>query len=212
MKQNKTIKVAVKTDSTLNIDQLVPLQGDLKTLSKENYEKLKTEILEDGFSFAIHVWEDVRENKIYILDGHQRHATLTKMKKEGYSLPAVPVLFVDAENIDHAKKKLAAAASQYGQFNQAGAEAFFKSFKKFDPADFTTRFNMPEINHDAFDFSKKDDGKKTEVTFTAGEGGGKEKTVTDEKEYMIIITCDDEQEQQDLFNQLQAQDVKCKII
>lgn len=211
MKQNKTIKIAVITKDTLSIDLLSPLQGDLKTLSKENYEKLKAEIIEDGFSFAIHVWEDVRENKIYILDGHQRYATLNKMKADGWSVPEIPIVFVDADNIEHAKKKLAAAASQYGQFNQLGAETFFKSFKKFDPADFTKRFHMPEINHEAFDFSKPDTGgEKKEVTFTAGEGSKKE--AADKKEYMIIITCDDEEEQQSLFESLQSQGVSCKII
>ena len=172
MKTDKTIQIAVQLKDRLSIDLLKPLQGDLKVLSDENYAKLKAEILADGFSFAIHVWEDEAKNTIYILDGHQRYETLKRMKKEGYKVPEVPVVFVDAEDIEHAKRKLAAAASQYGTFNQDGAEKFFGSFKKFNPSDFTKRFNMPEINHGAFKFGKAEDKSPAkEVSFTAGEGG-----------------------------------------
>ena len=81
------IKVKVKTKDVLSISYLNRLQGDLKILTDENYKKLKNEILTEGFCFAIHVWENKEDAKIYILDGTQRLETLTRMKDEGYKIP-----------------------------------------------------------------------------------------------------------------------------
>lgn len=213
MKTEKTIKIATHLKDRLSIELLKPLQGELKILTDENYKKLKAEIIEDGFSFAIHVWEDEKANKIYILDGHQRHETLKRMKAEGYKIPEVPVVFVEADDLEHAKRKLAAAASQYGTFNQDGAEQFFGSFKKFSPSEFTKRFNMPEINHGAFKFSKPEPkGEPKKVEFTAGEGGKKEKTPKDTAQYMIVITCDSKEHQDELFERFHDEGLACKIL
>ena len=214
MSEKQTVKIAVNTKDTLSIDLLTPLQGDLKTLSKENYEKLKAEILTDGFSFAIHVWEDVVHNKIYILDGHQRHDTLRRMRKEGFVVPEVPVVFVDAIDMDNAKHKVAAAASQYGDFDQEGAEKFFGSFKELDMTSFTRQFNIPQVDHTAFKFEplKKDEGPTKTVEFTAGAGGSDKPPKKDKEQFLILITCVDEEDQQDLFGQLEKQGLQCKII
>jgi len=169
MSEKKEVKIAVKSKDTLSIDLLTPLQGDLKILPDENYKKLKAEILEDGFSFALHVWEDLTTATIYILDGHQRYQTLNRMKKEKYSVPEVPVVFVEANDLDHAKKKVLAAASQYGEFNQQGAEKFFGTFTNFNPQMFNKTLNIPQVDVSKFIFVPM---TTKEVTFTAKSGGG----------------------------------------
>lgn len=52
-----TIKISCSTKDYLPLDTLVEFQGDLKSLSEENYQKLKSEILQTGFAFPIYVWK-----------------------------------------------------------------------------------------------------------------------------------------------------------
>jgi ParB-like chromosome segregation protein Spo0J len=147
----KDVKIAIDSKDTLATSQLEPLQDDLKSLKDDSYKKLKEEILTDGFSFAVHVYEDHESGKIYIIDGHQRVEALNRMKKEGYNIPQVPVVFIHADDLDHAKRKVLAAASQYGSFNQLGAESFLNTIKGIDLDYLKERIMMPFINFDIMD-------------------------------------------------------------
>lgn len=125
---NKSILNALKDAKTLPLDWLIPLQEDLKTITEENKNKLKKSILKHGFSYPIFVWEDEQENKIYILDGHQRRIVMEEFKEEGYSIPQLPVVFIPADDIQDAKQKLLSAASYFGEFNQQGVVDFTAGF------------------------------------------------------------------------------------
>lgn len=114
--------MAVKGSTTVPLSELQEFQGELKSLSKENYEKLKAEIANQGFSFTVHIWLD--GGKPYILDGHQRVRTMRKMVEEGWECPAIPVSVVEAENASQAKRKLLGAASQYGKIEKQGLYEF----------------------------------------------------------------------------------------
>ena len=152
----KKIKVTVDTGKTLPMNYLEVLQGNLKDLSDENYKKLRASIIKHGFSFPIFVWENPEDAKIYIVDGHQRFVTLSKMKEDGYSVPQLPVVFIEATNLNHAKEKLAAAASQYGKFTEEGVASFFADMD----------FDIGAIEIPFLDFSKVielDEGKTVEV-------------------------------------------------
>jgi len=153
----ETIKVTVNTKERLAIHLLDNLQGSLKLLSDTNYNKLKNEILKDGFSFVVHVYEDNESAKIYIIDGHQRIETLRKMKIEGYIIPEIPIAFVQADNLDHAKRKVLAAASQYGSLNQNGAGRVLRSIADMDLNFLNDNISMPSLNFEKMDFSLSDD-------------------------------------------------------
>lgn len=140
------IKIAVKTKDTLSIDLISPLQEELKILTDESYKKLKTEILEDGFSFALHVYEDIESSKLFVIDGHQRLEALNRMKKEGYSIPQIPVVFIEAKDLNHAKKKVLAGASQYGTYTQEGLQAFAAGISGIDTRYLTEHFQMPSMD------------------------------------------------------------------
>ena len=58
----KKITIAVKRIVYLPYTEFCEFQGALKSLSKVNYEKLKQEILDLEFSFAIHFWNDGKKN------------------------------------------------------------------------------------------------------------------------------------------------------
>ncbi len=143
--KTKTVRVEVEAAGNLALNLLTPLQGELKILKDENYEKLKHEIVEDGFSFAFSVWESEDDGKIYILDGHQRLETLKRMASEGYSVPAVPVNFVEAKDIKQAMRKLLAAASNYGTMQKDGLLEFLE-LAEIDHEELVMSFQFSDLN------------------------------------------------------------------
>ena len=111
------IKIKCRGAAELPIDSILEFQGGLKKLSKKNLEKLKARILEDGFISPIFIWEFEGDN--YILDGHQRLKALSALREEGYNIPLLPVVYIDADNERDARRKLLSITSQYGEFEIA---------------------------------------------------------------------------------------------
>lgn len=159
----ETIRIECTGAGTLALHMLTPLQGDLKTLSDENYKRLKFEILEEGFSFPVAVWENPQDAKIYICDGHQRIETLNRMKEEGYIIPQIPVVMVEADSLNQAKRKLLGAASQYGEYNQEGAEKFIQTIQGMDLTELGSKFVMPSIDFSLMNLTEPE-GDKIEVS------------------------------------------------
>lgn len=121
----KAITIECKGATSLAIEDLVPFQGDLKTLSKANYEKLKKELIRHGFSEPVSAWLD--GGRYYILNGHQRVRTLLMMKQEGYFVPPIPVNLVEAKSKKEAKEKVLALTSQYGEITEEGLYEFLET-------------------------------------------------------------------------------------
>jgi len=106
------VEIKCKGASELPLKDLVPFQGHLKTLTKENYKKFRKELLELGFSEPISIWAN--QDKSYILNGHQRLRTLQAMKAEGIQIPdPIPVNLVEADNFKQAKKKVLALVTLF---------------------------------------------------------------------------------------------------
>lgn len=146
----KTVELGYKPEfTTLEIDDLHEFQGELKELSKKDYKKLKTEILETKFNFAPHVWLNPQDKSFYLIDGHQRKRGLTAMREEGYRIPLIPCVVVEAETYQEAKRKVLQGTSQYGQMTSQGLYEFLETGGfKLDFAE--DRFRFPEINFGAF--------------------------------------------------------------
>ena len=104
------------------LEQLKPFQGELKSLSKDNYAKLKAEILELGFSEPVSVW--VSDEGYQILNGHQRVRVLQSLRGEGFEVPEIPISLVEAVSYKEAKKKVLALTSQYGKIEGQGLYEF----------------------------------------------------------------------------------------
>ncbi len=112
---NEKIIVTCTAADRLPIDSILEFQGDLKKLSNENREKLKKSILKNGFTAPIFIWQNAGDN--FILDGHQRLATLIYMRQKGYDIPLLPVAYIEADNEKQAKEKLLVITSSYGEFD-----------------------------------------------------------------------------------------------
>jgi hypothetical protein len=160
------VKIECEAAATVPLDDLVPLQGGLKFLPEDNYQALKTSIVEFGFSFPVDAWK--HKGKVYILDAHQRVTCLKRMRdEEGYEVPPLPVAWVKAKDMNVASRKLLAAASQYGQVTPDGLFEFMQKFD-IDMAEMKTVFAYPEV--DLNKFEQAFFPNKTEVTFQAKTG------------------------------------------
>jgi site-specific DNA-methyltransferase (adenine-specific) len=156
----ETIRNRIIKNELVDIEKLTPFQGKLKTLDDKNFNKLRKSIVEEGFSFTVHVWQN--DKTIYIIDGHQRVSVLTQMRKQGIKVPPISCAFVSAETYRDAKKLVLLAISQYGKIQKDGFLEFVDG-EDFDFGD----YDFPDITFDIsslfekpkeeFDESKEDD-------------------------------------------------------
>src|SRR4030095_460274 len=139
----KAVKVTCRTSDSLPLEKIIPFQGDLKTLSKIDYEKLKAAIIKYGLSFPSFIWQ--KNGSAKCLDGHQRSHVLSEMRKEGWKIPSVPVVYVDAKNEKEAKEKILLLSSQYGRYSEESLYGFIEtSGLDFKALDFV--IDLPQIN------------------------------------------------------------------
>ena len=127
-KPDLEVIVTSTVETTLPLAFLTPLQGSLKELTPERSKKLRGSILKHGFYVPMFIWENPEDGLIYIIDGHSRRIVLLEMMDEGYSIPQLPVVFINASDVMDAKEKLALVSSQYGKVTEDGAAEFFKGF------------------------------------------------------------------------------------
>ena len=135
------VSLRVKSDLELiDVDDLEPLQGELKKLTDENFNKLRQSILEKGFKLVLHVWKNAGVN--YLIDGHQRAHVLKQIKKQGIDVPKIPCAIIEAENYSQAKETVLLAVSQYGKIDKDGFEEFISG----------EDFNLDDFDFPDFDF------------------------------------------------------------
>lgn len=179
---------------TLDYRDMNELQGDLKTLEKENFTRLQNTLVDDGQLAPFYLWFDSKEGKYWIVDGHQRKSIFMFNRITPYERPYI---LIPGENINEAKKALLEISSQYGTVTEEG-------FNKFT-FDFPKEWLKDTIHFDAL--SKKFDEQKKEST----------KTITfnvkeSENLFFLNIECTDEKHAQELFEKLSKEGLKVKIV
>ena len=192
------VEVRCQGSHSLHLSDLTVLQGDLKSLSETNYRKLRKEILELGFSSPIHIWP--QEGRNYILDGTQRTRTLNKMAQEGIEIPMLPVVVVEADDVNDAKRKVLALTSQYGKMESQGLYEFM-SDTDISVDDIEESFHFPEVDMSAFKEEFFEEPKEEP-----------EAEPPEQKEWLIVCEMNGEEEQASLFEMLTGQGVKCKLM
>ena len=196
----KEIKIECTGTENIDIDNLTELQGNLKDLSKENYERLKDSILKYGFSFPLFVWKSEGNN--FIVDAHQRKKTLQKLKDEGYKIPPLPTVFINAKDKIEAKEKLLQLNSNYGKITQDGLYEFINEPDFEISQELLKDIDLPEFDMDKFNDSFINDKDDNE------EGDDKDiKSI-----FEIVIECSTEIEQEKFYNDLTVGGYKCRIL
>jgi hypothetical protein len=136
----KEIKITCKAADGMALDELYEFQGELKTISDDELEKLKKSILKYGFSFPVFVWE----NKI--LDGHQRLKAVRQLVEQGYKIKdnKLPVVRIEAKDEKEAAEKLLLINSRYAKIDQEGFQVFTFDFD-IDIPEIGNFIDIPEI-------------------------------------------------------------------
>lgn len=191
------MKIKIGEMQIQNIDyrKLEPLQGNLKDLSKKNYEKLKKSFQEKGFFVPMFVWED--SGKFWLLDGHGRERLFNQEKavfidSNGKETFEIPALIVKAKNLKDAKEKILLISSQFQTITQEGLDEF-----SFDLSDYFMEENI------CFDALLNMTKKEKEVS---------EKELINESEFIVVIECVNETDQKQIFEELSERNFKCKLI
>ncbi len=142
------LEIACSGADTVELDKLRPFQGELKTLSDEARAKLRGR-LENGFRFPFHLWRSP-DGTLYILDGHQRLQVLQDMKEDGWIIPPLPVVWVEADSEESAKMAVLEAASQFGRITHQGLGAFLEE-ADLQPARVAAEIEFAEVDFLSFD-------------------------------------------------------------
>jgi len=108
---------------TMDYREWIPLQGHLKDLNKDNYNKLKGVLEKRGFTVPAFLWHNREDDKYYIMDAHQRQRVLIKENATPYELPYV---LIEADNMQDAKAQLLEITSQYGTITYEGLDEFIE--------------------------------------------------------------------------------------
>ncbi len=155
------------------LESVKSFQGELKELTKESYEKLKTSFLRHGNIAPIFTWKD------NILDGHQRIKTLLKIKEEGtVNIPdKVPCVEIKAKDKKQAKRFLLQYISQQGHVTEEGLYEYLHSAGlEADLPELKMELDIPGMDLDGFeegwfkegeiDLPDGDKGEFQQITFT----------------------------------------------
>jgi len=198
----KEIKVTCEGADRLIYNELEPYQGKLKSLSDNNYQKLKNLILKLGFSEPISIWKN--RGKYHIVNGHQRLRVVAKMvKDEGYQCPPLPVNWIQAKSAKEAKKKVLALTSQFGKMENEGLYEFMSDadlgVSELDD------FAFPEIKLDLFKKEYFEEGEDEEEDENDSQKGG------GDPRFMVSVHCDDEAQMSELYHELMDRGFPCRM-
>ena len=142
-------KIAIQCQAAVNlyVEDLTPLQGDLKELSDASAEKLKRSILKHGITFPFFIWRSEGTN--YVLDGTQRNIVLHRLAQDGYEVPPLPCAIVEAKNRKDAAEKILLISSQYGKMSNNSLQDFL-SDTDLDFSQLRDELDLPSIDLDFF--------------------------------------------------------------
>ena len=158
MKSIKTISIKCETKDYLDWHNITEFQGGLKIRDEADIEKAKTSILKYGWSFPFFVWVSGKTN--YCLDGHARIKVLKALEEEGYLIPDLPVVYIQAKNKTEAKQKLLRLNSNFGHFTKESVLEFAE--------DIDLNFDEIALPDSVIDFSDQS-GEIAETEETSGD-------------------------------------------
>jgi len=144
-----TNSIEIKCEAAVSIElkDLVPLQGNLKELTQANFQKLKWSILKHGISFPFFVWQ--HEGVNYILDGTQRDRVLSKMVQQGYECPPLPAALIEAKDKKEAAEKILLISSSYGKMSEESLDEFL-SANDLSFLELSDELELPAIDENYF--------------------------------------------------------------
>ncbi len=164
----QVLKINCTAKETLPLSAFDDFQHGFKTLPDANEAKLVREIKELGFLEPVSVWKHGKKN--YIMNGHQRVAVLRKLHAAADLdvKDEIPVNYVEASDVQTAKRVCLALASNYGKTSRKGLTEFLTGSGISDQ-ELQLSFNFPDLELEEFKRQMAD------VSFQADKEGKPEK-------------------------------------
>lgn len=156
----KTILNKVINTKTISWKDLKTFEfNDLKDKNRD-ITKLKNSIINDGFSFPIFIWADHK----YVLDGKGRDIALQELENEGFEIPDLPIVEIEANNKADAKKKVLLASSTHGEITKESFDLFIEDLD-FDEIKDEINIKIDELDLEVEEEleAKEDDFEMPEV-------------------------------------------------
>lgn len=125
------IKINCETSDELKLTDMVAFQGNLKKRTDEDISALQESLKTEGLMMPFAVWK--HEGKNYLLDGHGRKEALIRMATVEPELlnSEWPVIYVNADTEDEARKALLQITSSYGKITKTGVKQFCVSIPNY---------------------------------------------------------------------------------
>ena len=97
--------------------------NQLKDNSNRDVSKLANSIVMNGFIAPFDCWKN-EAGKPFVLDGTGRYLALLQLETEGFDIPELPVLFIEAKDLKEAKKFALQRSSTHGEITQSSLADF----------------------------------------------------------------------------------------
>lgn len=125
------IDIKCKTDETMLLTDMVPFQGNLKKRTVQDISELKESLEREGLLMPFAIWQ--YDDKNYLLDGHGRRQALLEMIDVDKEIINTewPIVKIEAETEDDARKALLQITSQYGKITKQGVKQFCVSIPDY---------------------------------------------------------------------------------
>jgi len=118
---------------------------NLKEITEESLEKLKSSLVNNNFIQPFNVWQDAGK-KIWILDGHHRQKAMQLLETEGVKIPdKVPANFIACRNKKQAAKFVLLYNSNYASMTEYGLKEFM-AINDLLLEDIQSDISMPQID------------------------------------------------------------------
>jgi len=103
--------------STIAYSKLVDFQGDLKhEIEPKELMKMRNSLIKHGVFLPKAIWFDP-DGKANILDGHQTKKALASLEADGWEIPEIPYITINAKDRKDAAEKLLQINSRYAKMN-----------------------------------------------------------------------------------------------
>lgn len=127
------------------------IQGSLKEMTEENFQKLLQSIRSNGIVKPFTVWEN--EGKIYCLDGNHLKKALEQLEKEKMILPKMlPADFIECKDMKEAKRLVLVYSAWYARITDEGLYDFLHTndlASEFE--NLKLELSLPEIDLEDFE-------------------------------------------------------------
>jgi len=121
-KKEKKIEIKCTVSDYLPLDELTPFQGRFKQRTEKDIKLLVKKIETHGFFAPFFVWQ--KDGTNLILDGHGRYLALDYMRSQGYELPSLPVILIEADDEKQARMKVLEINNVNGTFSKESVLEF----------------------------------------------------------------------------------------